>query len=126
MEAPDAYEIRVLDAAGAKNQKMKQGVCDSLAVSAADCNLLFQVAVSTNAQLQALDQQAKAIPGHDRRYALTSAKLMRETGWKGEMPFEKGLQATLDWYRSNPGWVARVKSGEYQQFYERNYQGRAV
>jgi dTDP-glucose 4,6-dehydratase len=65
-------------------------------------------------------------PGHDRRYALSSAKLMRETGWKAEMPFEQGLQATIDWYRTNTAWVSRVKSGEYQHFYERNYGGRAV
>jgi dTDP-glucose 4,6-dehydratase len=75
---------------------------------------------------ESLMQTVRDRPGHDRRYALTSAKLMRETGWKAEMPFEEGLGATIDWYRSNPGWVARVKSGEYQQFYERNYKGRAV
>lgn len=63
-------------------------------------------------------------PGHDRRYALSSEKLMRETGWQAEMPFEKGLQATIDWYRANPAWVARVKSGEYQSYYQRNYANR--
>jgi dTDP-glucose 4,6-dehydratase len=63
-------------------------------------------------------------PGHDRRYALSSVKLMRETGWRAEMPFEEGLRATIDWYRSNPGWVARVKSGEYQRYYRENYAHR--
>ncbi|HEX5431630.1 MAG TPA: dTDP-glucose 4,6-dehydratase [Bryobacteraceae bacterium] len=65
-------------------------------------------------------------PGHDRRYALSSEKLARETGWRPEMPFEEGLQATIGWYHANPGWVARVKSGEYHQYYERNYGGRAA
>lgn len=60
-------------------------------------------------------------PGHDRRYALTSEKLERETGWRAQMPFEEGLQATVDWYRRNRDWVARVKSGEYQDFYKLNY-----
>jgi dTDP-glucose 4,6-dehydratase len=63
-------------------------------------------------------------PGHDRRYALSSEKLMRETGWEAQMPFEKGLQATIDWYRANSDWIARVKSGEYQSYYEKNYAGR--
>jgi len=63
-------------------------------------------------------------PGHDRRYALSSEKLMRETGWKAEMPFEQGLRETIAWYRANPGWIARVKSGEYQNYYERNYANR--
>lgn len=63
-------------------------------------------------------------PGHDRRYALSSEKLMRETGWLAQMPFEEGLEATIDWYRNNPGWVARVKSGEYQKYYQDNYAHR--
>ncbi len=63
-------------------------------------------------------------PGHDRRYALSSAKLMRETGWVPEVTFEQGLPRTIEWYRGNPGWVARVRSGEYQAYYERNYGSR--
>lgn len=65
-------------------------------------------------------------PGHDRRYALTTEKLTRETGWRALMPFEEGLQATISWYRENGPWVSRVKSGEYQKYYEQNYSGRAV
>jgi dTDP-glucose 4,6-dehydratase len=60
-------------------------------------------------------------PGHDRRYALTSEKLEKETGWSAQVPFEEGLQSTVDWYRRNRDWVARVKSGEYQDFYKLNY-----
>jgi dTDP-glucose 4,6-dehydratase len=60
-------------------------------------------------------------PGHDRRYALTSEKLERETGWHAEVPFEEGLQSTVDWYRHNHDWVTRVKSGEYQDYYKLNY-----
>jgi dTDP-glucose 4,6-dehydratase len=63
-------------------------------------------------------------PGHDRRYALTSAKLMRETGWAPQMTFDQGLQETVDWYKANPEWVARVRSGEYRKFYETNYANR--
>jgi dTDP-glucose 4,6-dehydratase len=63
-------------------------------------------------------------PGHDRRYALTSDKLTRETGWEPLMPFEKGLAETVRWYQTHTEWVARVKSGEYQGYYERNYASR--
>lgn len=63
-------------------------------------------------------------PGHDRRYALTNDKLSRETGWRPEMTFDEGLAATIQWYRENPDWVAHVKSGEYQRFYELNYASR--
>lgn len=60
-------------------------------------------------------------PGHDRRYALSSKKISRETGWQPEMPFDEGLKSTIDWYRDNQTWVQRVKSGEYQEYYRLNY-----
>ena len=63
-------------------------------------------------------------PGHDRRYALSSAKLDRELGWKPRVDFAAGLAGTIEWYRSNPGWVRRVKGGEYREYYERNYGSR--
>ena len=63
-------------------------------------------------------------PGHDRRYALSSEKLMRETGWSPRMTFEDGLALTVHWYRDNADWVRRVKSGEYQQYYSMNYANR--
>jgi len=63
-------------------------------------------------------------PGHDRRYAITTAKLEQASGWRALVPFEEGLERTIRWYRENPGWVERVKSGEYQQYYEKNYANR--
>ncbi|MBI4873679.1 MAG: dTDP-glucose 4,6-dehydratase [Acidobacteria bacterium] len=63
-------------------------------------------------------------PGHDRRYALSSAKLQRETGWSPQVSFDGGLARTIDWYRQNQEWVRRVKSGEYRNYYELNYGGR--
>jgi len=77
-------------------------------------------------QPESLMQTVKDRPGHDRRYALSSEKLMRETGWKALVPFEEGLRSTIDWYRANTAWTARIKSGEYQKYYQSNYGGRAV
>jgi len=63
-------------------------------------------------------------PGHDRRYALSSEKLMKETGWAPQMTFDRGLEETIHWYKANQQWVARVRSGEYRKFYETNYANR--
>ena len=63
-------------------------------------------------------------PGHDRRYALSSEKLMRETSWQPLMDFETGLGRTIDWYRSNGAWIERVRSGAYRSYYEKNYGNR--
>jgi dTDP-glucose 4,6-dehydratase len=73
---------------------------------------------------ESLIDYVKDRPGHDRRYALSSEKLMRETGWRPVMDFETGLSRTIDWYRANAEWVARVRSGEYRTYYERNYGNR--
>jgi dTDP-glucose 4,6-dehydratase len=63
-------------------------------------------------------------PGHDRRYALSSEKLMRETAWRPVMNFETGLARTIEWYRGNSAWVQGVRSGAYRTYYERNYGNR--
>jgi len=63
-------------------------------------------------------------PGHDRRYAITTEKLERETGWAAQVAFEDGLAKTIGWYQANAGWVSRVKSGAYLQYYEQNYSNR--
>jgi dTDP-glucose 4,6-dehydratase len=63
-------------------------------------------------------------PGHDRRYALSTEKTARETGWEPRIGFEEGLGRTVAWYQTNAGWVERVKTGEYQSYYARNYSDR--
>ena len=75
---------------------------------------------------ESLIQYVTDRPGHDRRYALSSEKLMREAGWRPLMDFETGLPRTIDWYRANASWVARVRSGAYREYYERNYGKRTV
>jgi dTDP-glucose 4,6-dehydratase len=64
-------------------------------------------------------------PGHDRRYALSSDKLIREAGWRPSIDFETGLAETIEWYRAHPGWVDHVRSGAYREYYEQNYGRRA-
>ncbi len=48
---------------------------------------------------------------------------MAATGWKPLMDFEQGLTATIDWYKANQGWTARVKSGEYRSITRAIMQG---
>jgi len=62
--------------------------------------------------------------GHDQRYAIDSSKLQRELGWKPSLQFEEGLERTVDWYLANKEWINQVTSGDYQNYYERQYQLR--
>ena len=63
-------------------------------------------------------------PGHDRRYALRGDKIARETGFVPEVPFADGLARTVKWYQDNQDWTARVRSGVYRDYYEKNYAWR--
>jgi dTDP-glucose 4,6-dehydratase len=64
-------------------------------------------------------------PGHDRRYAIDSAKIRHELGWQVEVGFEAGLRRTVEWYLSNPNWVDQVSSGSYGDWIRKNYAWRA-
>ncbi|MGV3527655.1 MAG: dTDP-glucose 4,6-dehydratase [Flavisolibacter sp.] len=61
-------------------------------------------------------------PGHDRRYAIDATKINKELGWKPSVTFEEGLSQTIDWYLENTEWLKHVTSGEYQKYYEEQYQ----
>jgi dTDP-glucose 4,6-dehydratase len=85
---------------------------------------VVQRILSATGQPESLIQYVTDRPGHDRRYAITSDKVERETGWKPQVEFEQGLAHTVRWYRENQAWIANVRSGAYRDFYERNYAGR--
>ncbi len=62
--------------------------------------------------------------GHDLRYAIDSTKLHNELGWKPSVDFHTGLQLTVDWYLENEDWLEHVITGEYEKYYENQYQRR--
>ncbi|MBX5439956.1 MAG: dTDP-glucose 4,6-dehydratase [Solirubrobacteraceae bacterium] len=59
-------------------------------------------------------------PGHDRRYSLASEKI-RALGWEAQVRFEEGLERTVQWYRERRDWWEPIRSGEYREYYERQY-----
>jgi dTDP-glucose 4,6-dehydratase len=63
-------------------------------------------------------------PGHDRRYALDSTKAEEELGWQRTISLDEGLRRTIEWYESNPDWLASVNAREYRSYYEKYYENR--
>jgi dTDP-glucose 4,6-dehydratase len=63
-------------------------------------------------------------PGHDRRYALDCTKAAEEFGWRQTISLDEGLRRTIEWYESNPDWLASVNAGEYRAYYEKYYENR--
>lgn len=62
--------------------------------------------------------------GHDMRYAIDASKLNKELGWKPSLQFEEGLEKTVDWYLQNEEWINHVTSGNYQHYYDQQYEKR--
>lgn len=52
-------------------------------------------------------------PGHDRRYAIDSAKTQRELGWKARESFDTGLEKTVRWYLDNEAWWRPLRERRY-------------
>ena len=69
---------------------------------------------------ESLIQYVKDRPGHDRRYSLSSEKT-EALGWKAQVPFTEGIAATVDWYRRNTWWWEPIRSGDYREYYQRQY-----
>ncbi|HVT01327.1 MAG TPA: dTDP-glucose 4,6-dehydratase [Patescibacteria group bacterium] len=61
-------------------------------------------------------------PGHDRRYAVDWSKIRDELGYKPLYDFDTYLEKTVEWYRANEAWWKNVKDGEYQKYYEKQYE----
>jgi dTDP-glucose 4,6-dehydratase len=94
------------------------------------CNILDEIAPLVEIpQLreQGLNSYSELIhfvedrPGHDRRYAIDSAKITRQLGWQAEVKFETGLRRTIEWYLSHPKWVDQASSDSYGEWIEKNY-----
>ena len=70
---------------------------------------------------ESLIRYVKDRPGHDQRYAIDAGKIERELGWKPRFTFEEALPLTIAWYRDNPEWLERVRSGAYRDYYRQQY-----
>jgi dTDP-glucose 4,6-dehydratase len=69
-------------------------------------------------------RMVKDRPGHDRRYAVDCCKLKQQLGWHPLRDFGRGLKETVRWYRENRVWLEQVRSGEYLEYFDRNYNRR--
>ncbi len=66
-------------------------------------------------------EYVKDRPGHDRRYSLDYTKIKKELGWQPKYDFKKALIETINWYKENKDWWQKIKSGEYLEYYKKQY-----
>jgi dTDP-glucose 4,6-dehydratase len=98
------------------------------------CSLLDEIAPPDEVHAlrqQGLESYSELIrfvddrPGHDRRYAVDSARITRRLGWQAEVGFDEGLRRTVEWYLAHPEWVEQASSGSYEDWIAKNYAWRS-
>ncbi len=73
---------------------------------------------------ESMIEYVKDRPGHDRRYAIDWSKIHNELGWSPAFDFEENLKKTVEWYTNNTDWWKKIKSGEYQNYYQKQYSSK--
>jgi len=66
-------------------------------------------------------EYVKDRPGHDRRYAVDWSKINQELGWEPLHSFDEWLEKTVEWYTNNENWWKKLKTKEFQKYYEDQY-----
>lgn len=69
---------------------------------------------------ESLIKYVKDRPGHDRRYSLDTKK-MQKLGWKPRSNFKNALFETIEWYKTHQEWWQKIKSGEFKEYYMKQY-----
>jgi dTDP-glucose 4,6-dehydratase len=104
---------------------LERGACGEVYNFGGDCEMPnMEIARRILAHLgkdESWINYVKDRPGHDRRYAMDITRAASELGWRPVISFEDGLRRTIDWYVQNEAWWRHIKSGEYRDFYEKQY-----
>jgi dTDP-glucose 4,6-dehydratase len=88
------------------------------------CTILDKKLARSEGTSEKLITYVKDRAGHDLRYAIDATKLKNELNWVPSLQFEEGLEKTIDWYLENEDWMENITSGNYQEYYEKQYTQR--
>ncbi|WP_422355520.1 dTDP-glucose 4,6-dehydratase [Roseivirga pacifica] len=86
------------------------------------CDIMDRKLGRAEGESQNLITFVKDRAGHDMRYAIDATRIKDELGWEPSLQFEEGLEKTVDWYLANEEWLQNVTSGNYQDYYQNQYQ----
>ncbi len=106
-------------------RKGKEGEVYNIGGNCEKTNLdITKIILASLNKPDSLIKYVKDRPGHDWRYALDTGKIEKELGWTPRYQFREGMNDTINWYIQNDSWWKKVKSGEYQEYYQKMYGNR--
>lgn len=88
------------------------------------CEIMDRKLARVEGESAKLITYVKDRAGHDLRYAIDASKIKDELGWEPGIKFTEGFETTVEWYLDNEKWLNNVTSGDYQKYYEEQYQQR--
>ena len=88
------------------------------------CEVMDRKLERTPGTSEQLITYVKDRAGHDLRYAIDANKIMRDLNWQPSLQFIEGIEKTIDWYLQNQQWLDNVTSGNYQNYYQAQYENR--
>ena len=88
------------------------------------CKIMDEKLGREQGESEKLITYVKDRAGHDMRYAIDSSKLQKDLGWVPSLQFEEGLEKTVSWYLENSDWLNNITSGDYQAYYDDQYEKR--
>lgn len=97
---------------GGHNEKQNIDVVKTI------CKILDELVPSKIPGINKYDELIKYVTdraGHDKRYAIDSAKIENELGWTPDETFETGIHKTVAWYLNNKSWCNNVQDGSYMR-----------
>jgi len=98
--------------------------CPNLAIVSAICAEVDRQLGRPAGTADRLIRHVADRPGHDRRYAIDAAQIARELGWRPRHRLLPALPGLIRWYRDHRAWAEAIRSGEYRDYYQRQYGGR--
>lgn len=100
----------------------KKGEVYNIGASSEQYNIdIVKKILSSLGKSEHLITYVKDRPGHDRRYAIDSTKIMTELGWRPQISFADGLESTIEWYCAHQQWCNNIRNGDYQRYYQQLY-----
>lgn len=86
------------------------------------CDIMDELLEREKGSSRKLITFVKDRPGHDRRYAIDASKIKDELNWEPTIKADEGLRMTAEWYLKNAEWLENVTSGNYQKYYDKQYE----
>lgn len=82
---------------------------------------IASIILSTLDKPESLIRFVEDRPGHVSRHAVDTKKIEMKVGWRPAFEFKEAIRRTIEWYKEHEDWWRPIKSGEFLEYYKKQY-----